>query len=94
VTQDWKKSSWGGDPAAVAAELERGGYTHVLVCGLNIEDVNFDEATRAYLTIDERYAALDDGGEMLRAYSLYRVEHEQDGGVKLAYLSTMPEQEQ
>lgn len=94
VTQDWKKSSWGGDPAAVAAELERGGYTHVMVCGLNIEDINFAEETRAYLSIDGRYAALDAHGAALKAYSLYRVERGADGGVKLAYLSTMPEQEQ
>ena len=61
---------------------------------LNREDINFAEETRAYLSIDGRYAALDAHGAALKAYSLYRVERGADGGVKLAYLSTMPEQEQ
>ena len=94
VTQDWKKSSWGGDVQALVQELKDGGYTHVLVCGLKIEDVNYDEQTRAYLSIDERYAALSRDGQMLKAYSLYRVGQEADGSMMLQYLSTMPEQEQ
>ena len=94
VAQDWKKSAWGGDPNALAAELVRGGYTHVMVCGLDIEDINFDEETRKHLSIDERYAPLSADGEMLKAYSLYRVERGEDDTVKLVYLSAMPEQEQ
>ena len=93
VSQDWKKSAWGGDPAALAKELDEGGYTHVLVCGLKIEDINFDEATRINLSIDERYSALTADGAALQAYSLYRVGRGEDG-VRLTYLSTMPEQEQ
>lgn len=94
VGQDWKKSAWGGDVEALEREIEAGGYTHVLVCGLEIEDVNYDEETRAYLSIDDRYTALSEDGMALRAYSLYRVGHGADGGVELCYLSTMPEQEQ
>ena len=93
VTQDWKKSAWGGDPDAVVRELEQGGYTHVLVCGLDVTDINFDEATREMLSIDARYDALTADGMPLKAYSLYGVERAEDG-VKLSYLSTMPEQEQ
>lgn len=93
VSQDWKKSSWGGDPDAVARELEQGGYTHVLVCGPEVTDINFDEETRKMLSIDARYDALTADGMPLKAYSLYGVE-QTEGGVKLSYLSTMPEQEQ
>lgn len=93
VTQDWKKSAWGGDPDALAHELAQGGYTHVLVCGLEVTDVNFDEAARERLSIDARYASLSADGMPLKAYSLYCVE-QADDGVKLSYLSTMPEQEQ
>jgi len=94
MTQDWKKSAWGGDVHALEQELKDGGYTHVLVCGLEINDVNYDEQTRMHLSIDERYAAMSEDGQALKAYSIYRVEMAEDGCVKLQYLSTMPEQEQ
>lgn len=93
VSQDWKKSAWGGDPEALRHELEDGGYTHVLVAGLTVSDVNYDEETRAYLSIDERYNALSQDGEALSAYSLYSVQRGEAGEITLAYLSTMPEEE-
>ncbi|MBQ2948107.1 MAG: hypothetical protein IJD94_03920 [Clostridia bacterium] len=94
VHQDWKKSAWAGSAEALEQELASGAYTHVLVCGLEITDVNYDEETRRRMSIDGRYSVLTEQGESLRPYSLYRVGHDADGGVTLAYLSTMPDQEE
>ena len=92
VSQDWKKADWSGDPQKLSQKLGE-GYTHVLVAGAEITDVNYDEETRLRLSIDDRYAALTEDGESLVPYSVYRVVYDGQGKPKLALQATMPDPE-
>lgn len=86
LDKSWQEARWTGSCEAVQAELADGGYAYVFVA-----DTGSDYEDRV---IDGRYTPLNADGTQLEAYSLYRVDRGADGSVKLAYLSTMPEQEQ
>lgn len=81
----WTEAPWRGDCEAVRRALEEGGYTHVFVAWLDGEGLEADEV------IDERYAPLTQDGEPLRESSLYRVVRDEQGGVTLSFVATMPD---
>ena len=85
LQDSWGRAPWTGDCEAVRQAAAQNGWTHVFVAELD------NPAETVYRSpVDARYAPLTADGTALRAQSLYRVECDEQGGVSLAYLATMP----